>query len=85
LNFIKVKIDVKSVNLDFLMNINCMTLDEFNLVCYASMYGYINNAINYLNNNQGNLFEKYVTIINVYLNNIIKLIWILVKIEVVCM
>jgi len=33
---------------------NRMTLDEFNLVCYASMYGYIHSVLNYLKVDKGN-------------------------------
>jgi len=36
-----------------------MILDEFNLICYASMYGNLQRALNYLYHNQGNLFEKH--------------------------
>jgi len=43
-----------------------MPLDEFNLVCYASMYVYVQIALNFLNYNKGNLFEKYVSIITIY-------------------
>jgi len=42
-----------------------MNLDELNLVCYTSMYGLLKSTLNYLNNNQGNLFEKYVSLITV--------------------
>jgi len=44
-----------------------MNLDEFNLVCYASMYGFIQYALSYMHYNQGNFFEKYVSIKTVYL------------------
>jgi len=53
------------------MNIKCMTLDEFNFMCYVSMYNNIQSTINYLYSNEGNLFEKYVTIINLHINNMI--------------
>jgi len=48
-----------------------MNLDEFNLVCYTTMYSVIQSMINFINNNQGNLFEKYVSIITVNLTWII--------------
>jgi len=51
-----------------------MNLDEFNLVCYASMYGLVEDTIIYLKQNRGNLFEKYVSTITVTLNLKIKLI-----------
>jgi len=31
-----------------------MTLDEFNLVCYVSMYDYLQTALTYQMNNKGN-------------------------------
>jgi len=46
-----------------------MTLDEFNLVCYVSMYSCIHTELYYLNNlnNPGNSFLNYVSVINIYL------------------
>jgi len=51
-----------------------MELDEFNLVCYASMYGNLRSTINDRKNNQGNFFEYHILIITVhikYLNYIL--------------
>jgi len=45
-----------------------MALDEFNLVCYASMYGQLQSTLNDLKKNQGNFIEYHVSIINVHLN-----------------
>lgn len=36
------------------MNINDVTLDEFNLVCYVSMYASIRQAISFLKQSPGN-------------------------------
>lgn len=65
--------------MNILIIINCTISDEFNLVCYTSMYDYISTIFNLLNNNEGNLIEMYVSIITIYLSKIIKLIILLVK------
>jgi len=40
-----------------------MNLDEFNLVCYASMYSYMQHVLYYISHSQGNFLK------NMYINN----------------
>jgi len=51
-----------------------MILDEFNLICYVSLYGNLQSAVNDLQNNHGNFDANHVLIITVHLNKMVQLI-----------
>lgn len=61
---------------------NCVPLDEFNLVCYLAMYGNIQRGFHYIIDNSGNQFEKYFTFTIIHLNTIV-ILTLLVEINVV--
>lgn len=59
-----------------------MLLDEFNLICYMSMYANINGAITLMNENRSMYNIRKVFINCNEINVIIKLIMVLLKINI---